>query len=468
MKRFFNVLLILLVASVSVLAQDKAKYVFYFIGDGMGIDQVNGTEMYLAEQKNKIGVEPLLFTQFPVMSVANTYSGTHAITDSSAAGTALATGVKTFNGAIGVDKDKKAVMSVAERAKRAGCKVGVLTSVSVDHATPAAFYAHQVNRGMYYEIASDLPKAAFDFYGGAGFLRPAKNAAGEQSMSIYKAFKKAGYQLYKGISDYNQVKPNYKVILVQEDGANSSALPYAIDRKSSDMKLKDITSKAIAHLATDNDKGFFLMVEGGKIDWACHDNDAATVFQEIIDFDEAIAEAYEFYKKHPEETLIVVTADHETGGMALGIGGSDLNLIALTHQQVSAGELSARMSELRQEKENKVSWEDMKALLAQYMGFWSELKLSWKQERLLRDVFEQSFVANKKGFEESLYTKTEPLAARAKEVMNEIARIGWTTKSHSANFVPVFAIGVGSDLFNARLNNVDIPRNIATAAGYDW
>ena len=173
MKRLMYVLFFVLLTSGMAYAQ-QAKYVFYFIGDGMGVNQVNGTEMYLAEQEGRIGVKPLLFTSFPVASMATTFSATNSVTDSSAAGTALATGAKTYNGAIGMDDNKSVLQSVAERAKKSGKKVGVTTSVSVDHATPAAFYAHQPDRGMYYEIALDLPKAGFDFYAGGGFLKPDK------------------------------------------------------------------------------------------------------------------------------------------------------------------------------------------------------------------------------------------------------------------------------------------------------
>ena len=165
MKRLFYFFLFVCVA---VIANAQAKYVFYFIGDGMGVNQVNGTEMYRAEiQKGRIGVEPLLFTRFPVGTMATTFSATNSVTDSSAAGTALSTGEKTYNGAIGMDDQKNPLQTVAEKAKKAGKKVGVTTSVSVDHATPAAFYAHQPDRNMYYEIATDLPKAGFDFYAGA-------------------------------------------------------------------------------------------------------------------------------------------------------------------------------------------------------------------------------------------------------------------------------------------------------------
>ena len=200
MKRFMYVLLFVLLTGATYAQQ--AKYVFYFIGDGMGVNQVNGTEMYLAEQEGRIGVTPLLFTQFPAVGVATTFSATNSVTDSSAAGTALATGVKTYNGAIGMDDQKNVIQSVAEKAKKAGKKVGVTTSVSVDHATPAAFYAHQPNRSMYYEIALDLPKANFDFYAGGGFLKPTTTADKKEAPSIFPIIEEAGYTIAKGIDDF--------------------------------------------------------------------------------------------------------------------------------------------------------------------------------------------------------------------------------------------------------------------------
>lgn len=461
-------LFILLCLPLSIFAGGKAKYVFFFIGDGMGVDHVNGTEMYLAEKEGVIGTEALLFSKFPIMSVATTYSMTNSVTDSSAGGTALSTGEKTYNGAIGVDFDKKPLKTVAERAKSAGNKVGIITSVSIDHATPAAFYAHQPDRDMYYEIAHDLVLADFDFYGGAGFLKADETFEGEKAPSIYQAFDNAGYKLYKGLNDYTNSKRGEKIILMQEEGKDVYSLPYAIDRKEGDLSLEQITKAAIDHLSDKNKKGFFLMVEGGKIDWSSHDNDAATTFAEVVDFDNAIAHALDFYKKHPKETLIVITADHETGGLALGTGKYELNLRALEHQEVSAGELSNLMSVLRKTKNNNVTWDDMKEFLSEYMGFWDELQLTWAQERKLRDEFESSFVSKKHSFEESMYTKTEPLASRAKEVMNEIAMVAWASHSHSANYVPVYAIGVGAEMFSAKQNNIDIPRKIAKAAGYKW
>lgn len=467
MKRLTYLMLFMLLAVVAQAQQ--AKYVFYFIGDGMGLNQVNTTEMYLGEKQGRIGIEPLCFASFPVAGMATTFSASNSITDSSAGGTALATGVKTYNGAIGVDANKERVMSVAERAKRAGKKVGVTTSVSIDHATPAAFYGHQPDRSMYYEIALQLPEAGFDFYAGSGFLKPARTFDKKDAPSIYPIFEQAGYTIARGLDEYKAKADGAgKMILMQKEGANSSSLPYAIDRREGDLTLAQITESAIDFLSRDNKKGFFLMVEGGKIDWACHSNDPATMVKEIIDMDNAVRVAYEFYKKHPKETLIVITADHETGGLALGNSNYTLNLKSLDCQKQSTDLLSRALTDLRKSKGNKATWEDVKALLTERMGFWGELTPTWEQEKMLRDEFESSFVRNKVVFEESLYSKTEPLAAVAKKVLSQMSKLGWTTGSHSAEYVPVFAVGAGSKLFMGKMDNTDIPKRIAKAAGYKW
>lgn len=462
-----HVAVLLVIFLVSTVWAQQAKYVFYFIGDGMGVNQVNGTEMYLAEQEGRIGVKPLLFTAFPAGTMATTFSATNSVTDSSAAGTALATGEKTYNGAVSMDDDKNVLSTVAERAKKAGRKVGIATSVSVDHATPAAFYAHQPNRSRYYEIALDLPKAGFDFYAGSGFLKPTTTADKKEAPNVFPIIEEAGYTIARGLDEYKEKAADAKkMILIQKEGAEPSCLPYVIDHEEGDLTLPEITESAVSFLSKGNKKGFFLMVEGGKIDWACHSNDPVTVFEEIIDLDNAVRVAYEFYKKHPKETLIVVTADHETGGMGLGIGKYELHLKSLLNQKQSQDLLSKAITDLRKDKAGKASWNEIKDLLTEKMGFWKELPLTWEQEKMLRDEYEQSFVKNKVVFEESLYARTEPLAAAAKKVMSQIAMVGWTSSSHTAGYVPVFAIGAGADLFTGKMDNTEIPKRIAKAAGY--
>ena len=464
MRRTFYFLFLLFFA-LGLRAQ-QAKYVFFFIGDGMGLNQVNTTEMLRAELQGRIGTEPLLFATFPVAGMATTYSATNAITDSAAGGTALATGSKTYNDAIGVDTAGVALRSVAERAKAAGRRVGIATSVSIDHATPAAFYAHQRDRHMYYEIALDLPRAGFDFYAGSGFLSPETDATGQPAPSIFPLIEEAGYVVARGQADYeSKAAKAQRLVLMQADGADPASLPYAIDRREGDLTLAQITEDAIAFLTRDRrSKGFFVMIEGGKIDWACHNNDLATVCAEVNDLDAAIRVAYEFYEEHPRETLIIVTADHETGGLGMGRDGYTLALRSLATQTVSEEALSRAVTNLR--RQGNVAWDDVRRLLSDTMGFWSDLPLTWEQEKSLRDAYEQSFVQRKVVFEESLYATIEPLAAAAKRVMSELALAGWTTGDHTAAYVPVFAVGAGAELFSGKMDNTDIPRRVARAAGY--
>ena len=407
MKKLSFIIVFVFLSILFVQAQ-QAKYVFYFIGDGMGVNQVLGTEMYRGELEGKIGVTPLLFTQFPYATIATTFSATNGVTDSAAAGTALATGNKTKNGALGVKKDLETkVNSVASWAKNKGCRVGISTSVSVDHAA-------------------------------------------------------------RGYKDYQKkAKKSDKLILLQPATAtDNSAIPYAIDRKKGDMTLTEITRAGINFLSKDLSKGFFLMVEGGKIDWACHSNDAATVFHEVMDMDNAIKVAYEFYEQHPDETLIVVTADHETGGIVLGKGPYTLNLQALKSQKVSESGYTKIVNELRKKYKNQVPWEVIKQSLKDNFGFWDSIQLNEKQEASLKKVYDESFSGKEIDLTKSEYQQDEPLAAEAKRILDDIALVGWTSGGHSGGYVPVFAIGAGAQLFQGRIDNTEIPVKIAEAAGY--
>lgn len=466
-----SLLLSFLLLVLSGYAQ-QAKYVFYFIGDGMGVNQVQGTELYRGELEGKIGITPIWFTQFPYATTATTFSATNGVTDSAAAGTALATGNKTQNGTIGMKQDLQTeVSSVAVWAKNKGCRVGVTTSVSVDHATPAAFYAHDPSRGSYYKIGTDLYKAGFDFYAGSDFIYPNnKDNKDGNSENLYTMAEKNGYTIARGYKDYlKKCKKADKMILFQSEKASEkdrTAIPYAIDRTKDDLTLADITRSAINFLSKDLSKGFFLMVEGGKIDWACHSNDAATAFHEVADMDEAVKVAYEFYSQHPDETLIVVTADHETGGFVLGTGAYKLNLQVLKNQKVSESGFTRILNELRKKYNNNVSWEKVQQALKENFGFWDKVKLNEKQEERLLAKYNNTFKGKEAKLEKSEYAQDEPLAAEAKRIIDEIALVGWTSGGHSAGYVPVFAIGAGADLFQGRIDNTEIPIKIAKAAGY--
>lgn len=357
--------------------------------------------------------------------------------------------------------------SVAVKAKEAGKKVGITTSVSVDHATPAAFYAHQPDRNMFYEITTDLVKTGFDLYAGSGFLQ-VRSKKDSTAAGIYDLLRDSGYMVFRGVDEFAAKSGNTeKAVLIQREGYAKDCLPYAIDRKPGDLTLAQITESSIAFLNRNPCPGFFLMVEGGKIDWACHNNDIATVFNEVVDLSEAVQKALDFYQKHPEETLVVITADHETGGVALGIGKYELNLRVLQHQLVSVEQLTAKIGRLRKEKDNQVSWEEVQALLAENLGFGVGVKLNEKQEKELKEVYHETFGAKEIELSRSLYAANELLAEKAVKIMNRMAMVGWSSGGHSAGVVPVFAIGAGAQLFQGKLDITDIPRKIAEAAGWE-
>ncbi|WP_343020434.1 alkaline phosphatase [Bacteroides uniformis] len=457
-----NNLLLLICLFMSITVSAKVpKYIFYFIGDGMGLNQVNGTEMYLASLKGIYGVESLTFTKFPYVGMATTFSASSGVTDSAAAGTALATGHKTYNGAIGVSADTIPVQSIAVDAKRRGYKVGITSSCSLDDATPSVFYSHQKSREYGYEIASDLLSSEFDFFAGSPFSNLTKRMDGSDAPNLLPLMKGKGYNIVYGYKEYlAKAKDSEKVILLSNE---TEPVPVRIDRKEGDISLKQITQSAIQTLSKNNKNGFFLMVEAGDIDRGGHANDAGTCFREVIDLNEAVNVAMEFYNKHSDETLIVVTADHETGGIVIGDGYT--NLQVLQYQKASKKTLSMMLAELRNNNK-QVTWEQVKQLLSDNLGFWSKIKLKERQEKYIHDAYVRTFIDGDQSKDITLYQKDEKVSSAAIKVLNEIAAVGWTTGSHSAGYVPVFAIGQGAEEFVGKYDNTQIPAKIRKIAKF--
>jgi len=448
----------------------KAKYVFLMIGDGMGVNQVEITERYRAAMAGSNGRIPLCMTLFPVSGLSHTYSKSHGTTDSAAGGTALSTGQKTTNGTIAMDSARTAtVATIAERAKQKGMAVGVTTSVSIDHATPAAFYAHAPKRKMYYEIGRQLPASGFDFFGGAWFKQP-KGSDGKQPC-LGDLAEKAGYTTIKGYDEYQKHgRKHPKVILTQTDDRAklfTAGLPYAIDREECDLRLGQITSAAIDFLYNKGkDKGFFLMVEGGQIDWACHANDGGTAINEIIDFDQAISRAYEFYLQHPDETLIVISADHETGGITTGRDNRyDLQLHLLGMQKCSQSALTDKIVSAINNKEKPFTYDEMKKVVGENTGLWTKIKLSERDEAEIKAAYDKTMQGKAEGVKSEYFTD-EVIAVAAMRVLNRKAFVGWTTGGHTSGYVPVFAVGAGAERFSGVIENTDIANRIAEIAGY--
>lgn len=442
------------------------KYVFYFIGDGMSLNHIMGAQCFLGQKGAAQGVAPLCFTGFPYTGLATAYSANSDVTDSAAGGTALACGEKTLNGTIGLAVNQVAKLnSIAALAKEQGKRVGIATSVTLNHATPAAFYAHQASRNDYYEIGLQLAQSGYNFFGGGDFEENV-NAADKDAPQLYDVAKEADYRIIRGYDKFQKGHRGNKIILIQEKDAVEKTLPYAIDATEDDLSLAEITTAAIEVL--DNKKGFFLMVEGGKIDYAAHANDAATVFHEVLDFDKAVQIAYEFYLQHPKETLIVVTADHETGGLTLGNGRYALNFPALYAQKVSHVEFSRVVNRMRHETRDKVTWDQMREALKENFGFWDTVSLSAFEEQALYDEYQRSIANNKDvRMAKSLYYMDEPIAALAVKILDNIAMVSWPVGSHTAAYVPVFAVGNGAERFTGQMDNTDIPKRIAEVAEYN-
>ena len=447
---------------VALVANAEIKYVFYFIGDGMGANQVLAAEMYRsALQGQPLGRVQTLMTTFPYSGHASSHSKTNGITDSAAAGTCLATGTKTRNGMLGMDQDSTKLTTIAEELKAQGWGIGIMTTVAIDHATPAAFYAHVPNRNKYYKIGQQLASSDFDFFGGAGFHHP-QGKHDDKQLNLYRNAEEAGYTIAHGYEEAYEISKSRgldvaKMILVQktdDEGAkHGSNLSYAIDRKPGDLTLAQIVSTAIPFLEARYER-FFMMVEGGMIDYACHGDDAATAIGEVWDMDEAMQVAYKFYEQHRDETLIVVTADHETGGLALGNSDYTLHLDVLQHQKCSSWVLSDKFTQLFKEKK-KPSWEEVQTLYRENLGFWEQVEITADEEKELKALYKKARKGKAKD-SKNMYKSVNALGEAGIALLNKKAHIGWTTHAHSAHAIPIFAIGPNAAVFSGWHDNTDI------------
>lgn len=439
----------------------EVKYVFYLIGDGMGMGHVNAAQYY-----NRIvrgADEPLLMMQFPVASQAWTYSASAPVTDSAAAGTALSTGYKTKNNMLGLAPDSvEHYVSIARDLKDAGWGVGVLTSVAPDDATPAAFYAHQPARWMYYEIDKEAVASGYDFLGGAS-LRGVADKEGKPN-EVPAMIKDAGIEIAYGTEAGSELagKVDRLWVLSPENvWGNGNNIGYTIDSIPGAMNLPSLTKVALDHVSAKSPDKFFMMIEGGNIDHAAHANDPGGVIKEVLNFQDVIRVAYDFYLAHPEETLIVITADHDTGGMAIGhpdhYGYVDLALVDT--QRISKDRLADYCRDIVKDGKT-ISWDEMCDLLQSKLGFWTAVPLTEEQTNRLRAAFDRTFLARESNDEKGLYNTFSEFVIEAFRIYNYWVGTDFISHNHTANPVPVFAIGNGSEKFTHVVNNTDIPRII--------
>lgn len=305
-KRVFTSLLLLAVffsfsSFVIVNPADNGKKpvnVILLVGDGMGLSQVSYALMMANER--------MAFERFKTLGLSKTSSADHKITDSAAGATAFSCGTKTYNGAIGVDVNKMPMSTILEMAEAKGFATGMVATCAITHATPASFIAHQPSREMYEEIAADFLKTDIDLFIGGGYDNFAKR---KDSVNLISQLMKKNYKVIQSEQELYMYTGDQKLAALIAPKHMSKM------QEGRGNYLANATQLAINRLAK-NKTGFFLMVEGSQIDWGGHANDAEYIRQEVMDFDKAIAKALDFAEKDGN-TLVIVTADHETGGFAL-------------------------------------------------------------------------------------------------------------------------------------------------------
>ena len=461
------------------------KYVFVFIGDGMSYPQIQSAAYYTGKDAAGIvdvvkksenpsdspEMKALSFYQFPVAGSASTYDATSFAPDSASTATSIFTGYKTHSSSINVDITKKIkYRTIAEQLRdQKKYKIGVISTVNLNHATPAATYAHQASRKSNYPIGQELVSSNFEYFAGGALMDPQdKN---KDKTSIYDLAKNAGYKVCFDQKSAAALKNGDKALVIAETLADSDSMSYDNDRKEGEWALRDYVRKGIEVL--DNKTGFFMMVEGGKVDWACHANDARSSIADTLALSEAVEEAISFYNKHPKETLILVTADHETGGLTIGYAGTDYNLFfrTLDNQKISYAKFDSDY--VSAYKKNGTSFEAVMKDVEKLFG----LKMpgtdgSNKNGGLVLTDYELSRIKtayektikndnSRSQMEYDIYGTYEPLTITITHILNAKSGLGWTSNSHTGLPVPVFALGAGQEEFKGFYDNTEIYKKLA-------
>ncbi len=427
------------------------RYLFLFIGDGMGPAQVKLSSTLLENGRT------LAMTSFPVLGMATTHAADHLITDSGAASTALATGYKTTIGTISMAGNHlDTLKTIAEMAKAKGMRTGIVSSVGIDDATPACFYAHNPSRANLYDIATQMASSGFDYFGG-GYSHgnfPENQAKTKVFKGdIINLMQSAHYLLARNSKELAAIKPGTRC-WAYSDYDSKGALSFAMDRHESETSLAEFTREGIRLL--NNPKGFFMMVEGGKIDWACHANDAAAAAHDVESFDKAIEEALAFYHRHPRETLIVVTADHECGGLSLGnaANGYETRFDLLRHQKISQQRFAEKVN--RWKKRGTVTFPMALDSAKVYFGRGT---VDAGDRNALQRAYQATMNSEAPGIKSN-----DTFSPAITTLLNNRAAIGWSSNAHTALPVQVFAIGRGAEAFMGYYDNTDIAKKIMQLA----
>ena len=457
------------------------KYIFLLIGDGMSYAQINAAQVYLGNNTSgQVDTSDLNFTQFPVSGNVTTHDSTSFCPDSASTATALSCGVKTHSGVLGLAADKTTQPeSITEMLAASGMRIGVISTVTINHATPAAFYAHIEARGEYYEIANQLAESGFDYFGGGTVNKP--TGSDKDQADAYGIIEAAGYTIANTKEAIETLDSSSgKVYAVTPITQDSGAMQYAMDAEDGDLTFADYIQAGINVL--DNENGFFMMAESGKIDWACHANDAKAAIMEVIDYADGVQVAIDFAAQHPDETLILITGDHETGGMTIGYAATGYSTAfdILEGQSISYVEFNNIVGDLK-EANPELTLEDVLPVIKENFGLIApsdpDAAIEANAAMVMTDY---EFEKLQTGFKESmlpsdqrsssdetalLYGSYDPLSVSLTHIINNKAGIGWTSYSHTGTPVPVYAMGAGSELFGGSYDNTGVFDRLVEAAG---
>lgn len=426
--------------------KDTAKYVFVFMGDGMGINQVTATR-YWEALENKQSVRESIwkedsFDSFPVTGFMSTHNIEFGVTDSSASATTIFTGKKTKNGSLNYNPEtEEAYTPFAKKLAESGYAVGVISTTSLEHASPASLYANAENRYEYEEIAHQGINCGWlDFWAAGGFH-------GEEE-AFFEEAEENGFMVVRTPEELKKLdSSSLPVLAAAKSDFVSPYMDYEIDRARAEkygaenISFADFVKQAV--LCMEKKEKFFLFAEAGKIDTACSNGDMISSMHEVKALDDAVAEALAFYQKYPEETLIVVLADHETGSMRIR---KDMDCSQISGQVTSYERFETIIQELY---EKGASFSEAAEKAEHYFGIEADVLRKEEGEKLER------------AYKEGADVFTEALC----KIKSDEAKIQLVSGSHSGQPVPVYAIGKGAEAFSGVYDNTEIYKKLNTIMG---
>ena len=443
------IVIITIILSSSILSfAAQAKNIILMIGDGMGPAHLHITWLYATRHlgKDLVMIEIMNKGQTAYM-VNDTADST--VTESAAAAVQMATGVKVLARSIGIGPDGKVLKTILEMAKEKGKTTGLVTTAGITDATPAAFAAHVERRSEEERIAEQLVNSNVNIlFGGrkAFFLPEAEAGRRKDARNLIREAKQNGYEFVSTAEEMKKAQGEKIIGLF-----NQGSMLFEIDRKGSqEPSLAEMASKALDVLSR-NKSGFFLMVEAGRIDHAAHLNDIGALLWDTLAFDEAIRVAYEFQKAHPD-TLLIITADHETGGLVVlpfGPTGREYESINLEAISKIKGSSERRNKEMGEDP----SPEKIKEIMKKYY----DIDLTEEQVKIIRENPLKQL--DPKHF---YYGRNSAIAF----VLRPYHRVGWATDSHSGTPLFLWGIGPGSNKLKGWKHNAEVFKVMKEAYGF--